>query len=88
MARRQGFPDQCIKCEKGSRYGTLSYCRKCALKSGYAECTTCSIVFAPEPAMGSTTRCYKCVVEKRRTKGTNASVRTVSGGLPTLGKKK
>jgi hypothetical protein len=79
-------PSLCADCGKRPRYGKLKFCAKCALSHGWAKCTACTRMFEPEPAMGSTTRCYICVTQKRRKAGRGGSVRTVSGGLPSLGK--
>lgn len=80
----------CADCGKHKRYAFFEFCKKCCAKQ-LPTCTACNRFFKPNPKLKLTTRCAKCVVEKRRKssrKTDSLSVKTVSGGLPGLGKRK
>ena len=70
-------PKPCVACG-GTRAKFLKLCNKCAEAKGYRKCVTCSHPYLPTRKRQRT--CGKC-----STSGT--SVWTVSGGLPSLGRR-
>ena len=86
MTRKKPCPD----CGNGGRYDKEKYCGPCALKRGFQRCSACNKIFKPNARIKTITRCAECVLSKRRASSgrNNKSVRTISAGLPGLGKPK
>lgn len=87
--RRCRDKPMCSDCGLHQPVKKSPWCRGCSLQHGWRVCTSCSKLFAPEPKASRLRRCQKCV--KRGAggrRGSGSSVHTVSGGLPTLGRRR
>ena len=76
----------CANCGMKPRRGDMSVCKECALTNDYRECMECKRLFKPPNRKSRTAKCHACRGGSRRKPPSGTSVRTVSGGLPSLGK--
>lgn len=79
---------KCRQCGKNAQKG-IRLCPTCAVAEGFRKCTTCTGVITPKRDGDRRRKCDKC----KEKSAWNAnygeiSVRAVSGGLPTLGKRR
>jgi ribosomal protein L37E len=68
----------CKRCHQNRRVAKLSLCKSCAHLAGYRKCSRCKGLFLPKNSRHK--MCKRCGEESK-------SIRTVSGGLPGLGKR-
>lgn len=76
---------QCTECG-AKRPQDIPYCKSCAQERGYRKCRVCDNLFAREvPLRGGV--CASCrTYGRKKAPGSESSLRTLSGGLPSLGK--
>lgn len=86
--RRRGQAKPCADCGVRDVNRAKKYCDECATRRGFLLCPKCQRMFHPVSRSTLQFRlCPKCApkyVDQRQ----STSVRTVSGGLPTLGKRR
>jgi len=76
----------CTDCAAQFVNRAKKYCDGCATRRGFLECRRCGGMFDPAGRSGvQFALCQKCSNADR---SRSRSVRTVSGGLPTLGKRR
>jgi Probable Zinc-ribbon domain len=75
---------RCGTCQEITVLVQRHSCARCLLAKGYLPCPTCGRLYRPEP-FDKRRRCPKC---RKRSRPRSTSVRTVSGGLPTLGRRR
>lgn len=87
--RRRGPAKLCEDCGVRDAVVSAKYCGGCATRHGWISCTSCGASFRPGKSTAQMPQCRKCSAKSggsRKSRGT--SVWTVSGGLPTLGKRR
>lgn len=79
----------CASCAVLPPVKKTPYCRSCALHNGYNSCADCKKLFRADGRQSRRRRCQPCANKPRPAakRGSGSSVRTVSGGLPSLGKR-
>ena len=77
-SKRKAAGPTCERCHQNRRVAKLSLCKSCAHLAGYKKCTQCKGLFLPRNSRHK--MCKRCGDESK-------SIRTVSGGLPGLGKR-
>ncbi len=79
----------CADCGRGAPLKRSKWCSGCAMRHGWKQCSTCSRFFPPDPRNPLRRRCHRCRTEQAGSgrQGSGSSIRTVSGGLPGLGKR-
>lgn len=86
--RRRGPARLCVDCGVRDAAVVGTYCDGCASRYGWLSCRLCGRSFKPGKKLTvQFPQCQKCS-NKHVRKGRGPSVRTVSGGLPTLGKRR
>ncbi len=85
--RRRGPAMLCNDCGVREVYRAKKYCDDCATRRGFLVCRRCGGMF-PHANMSTVqfSLCHKC--SKKHSDRGSSSVRTISGGLPTLGKRR
>jgi hypothetical protein len=78
----------CVDCGVRDAAVVGTYCDGCAARYGWLSCRQCGRSFKPGKTLTvQFPQCQKCS-NKHARKGRGPSVWTVSGGLPTLGKRR
>jgi len=72
----------CRSCKKAATVDKAGVCEACLLARGYRRCTDCGVPTQPR-SLDNNGKCQKC-----RGRLQSRSVRAVSGGLPTLGRRR